>query len=80
MFHVSSVYVYISCVSNHPVTHHGSQSAGVLNMVFHLRRNRVLLLNTTTDIINFWQDEETETKNTVELAKEKFPGVVFQGA
>lgn len=41
------------------------------------RRNRVLLLNLTTDVINFWQDEAT--KHTIEEAKEKYPQVLFQG-
>lgn len=40
-------------------------------------RNRVLLLNLTTDVINFWQDEET--KHTIDEAKEKYPAVQFQG-
>ncbi len=41
-------------------------------------RDRVLLLNKTTEVINFWQDEET--KHTVEEAREKFPDCQFEGA
>jgi hypothetical protein len=37
------------------------------------------MLNATTDIINYWQDEE-EPKGTLEGAREKFPDVTFQGA
>ena len=37
----------------------------------------MLLLNLTTDIINFWQDETT--KHTMEEAQTKYPQVMFQG-
>jgi 30S ribosomal protein 3 len=40
-------------------------------------RNRVLLLNLTTDVINFWQDEAT--KHSIDEAREKYPQVQFQG-
>lgn len=40
-------------------------------------RNRVLLLNQTTEVINFWQDEEK--KHSIDEAREKFPQVLFQG-
>lgn len=40
-------------------------------------RNRVLLLNLATDVINFWQDEAK--KHTIEEAQEKYPQVSFQG-
>lgn len=42
-----------------------------------LCRNRVLLLNLATDVINFWQDEAK--KHTIEEAREKYPQVQFQG-
>lgn len=41
-------------------------------------RDRVLLLNRTTEVINFWQDEGT--KHTVEKAREKFPDCVFSSS
>lgn len=41
-------------------------------------RDRVLLLNQCTDVINFWQEEERKT--TIEDARAKYPGIVFQGA
>ncbi len=40
-------------------------------------RNRVLLLNLATDVINFWQDEAK--KHTIEEAQEKYPQVAFHG-
>lgn len=39
---------------------------------------RVLLLNKTTEVINFWQDEAT--KHTVEEAREMFEDCHFEGA
>lgn len=41
-------------------------------------RDKILLLNRTTEVINFWQDEET--KHTIDEAKEKFPDCSFSGA
>lgn len=41
-------------------------------------RERVLLLNKTTEVINFWQDEAE--KHTVEEAREKFDDCHFEGA
>lgn len=40
-------------------------------------RDRVLLLNQTTEVINFWQDEEN--KHTLEEAKEAFESCRFDG-
>lgn len=40
-------------------------------------RDKVLLLNKTTEVINFWQDEEK--KHTLQEAQEKFPECKFQG-
>ncbi|CAL8468497.1 g8037 [Coccomyxa elongata] len=40
-------------------------------------RDKVLLLNKTTEVINFWQDEEK--KHTLQEAQEKFPDCKFQG-
>lgn len=42
-----------------------------------LRRDKVLLLNKTTEVINFWQDEEK--KHTLQEAQEKFQDCKFQG-
>ncbi|KAK9843982.1 hypothetical protein WJX81_000959 [Elliptochloris bilobata] len=39
-------------------------------------RDKVLLLNKTTEVINFWQEE---TKHTLDEAKEQFPDCEFQG-
>ena len=44
----------------------------------HVCRDRVLLLNQCTDVINFWQEEERKT--TIEDARSKYPSIVFQGA
>ena len=41
-------------------------------------RDRVLLLNRTTEVINFWQDEGA--KHSVEEAREKFPDCVFSSS
>ena len=41
-------------------------------------RDRVLLLNRTTEVINFWQDEGV--KHSVEEAREKFPDCVFSSS
>lgn len=43
----------------------------------HGRRNRVLLMNQATDIINFWQEEDRKT--TIEDARARYPNVFFQG-
>lgn len=40
-------------------------------------RNRVLLMNQATDIINFWQEEDRKT--TIEDARARYPNVFFQG-
>lgn len=40
-------------------------------------RDKVLLLNQTTEVINFWQDEET--KHTMQEAREEFAGCKFDG-
>jgi len=37
----------------------------------------VLLLNQTTEVINFWQDEN---KHSLEEARNKFPNAKFQGS
>lgn len=41
-------------------------------------RDKVLLLNKTTEVINFWQDEEK--KHSLEEAQAQFPDCKFQGA
>ncbi len=41
-------------------------------------RDKVLLLNKTTEVINFWQDEEK--KHSLEEARAAFPDCKFQGA
>ena len=41
-------------------------------------RDKVLLLNKTTEVINFWQDEEK--KHSLEEAQAAFPDCKFQGA
>ena len=41
-------------------------------------RDKVLLLNRTTEVINFWQDEEQ--KHTLAEAQERFPDSKFLGA
>lgn len=41
-------------------------------------RDKIILLNKTTEIINFWQD--SEVKKTVAEAKEAFPDCTFQGS
>jgi 30S ribosomal protein 3 len=41
-------------------------------------RDTVLMLNTTTEVINFWQEEGE--KHTIEEAREKFPDCEFLGA
>ena len=41
-------------------------------------RDKIILLNKTTEIINFWQD--SETKKTVEEARAAFPDCMFQGS
>ncbi|PSC70211.1 putative chloroplast RF65 [Micractinium conductrix] len=40
-------------------------------------REKVLLLNTTTEVINYWQDEN---KHSLEEARAAFPGCKFQGS
>jgi len=40
-------------------------------------RERIMLMNRTTEVINFWQEEET--RHTLEEAREKFPECVFMG-
>lgn len=42
-----------------------------------LHRDKVLLLNKTTEVINFWQDDEK--KHSLEEAQEKFPDCKFSG-
>eukprot|EP00892_Ulva_mutabilis_P000491 jgi/Ulvmu1/10442/UM062_0039.1 len=39
---------------------------------------RITLLNDSTEVINFWQDEED--KHTIEEAREKFPHITFYGS
>lgn len=39
---------------------------------------RITLLNDSTEVINFWQDEEA--KHTIEEAREKFPHITFYGS
>lgn len=41
-------------------------------------RDKIILLNKTTEIINFWQD--SEKKKTIAEAKEAFPDCMFQGS
>ena len=41
-------------------------------------RDKVLLLNKTTEVINYWQDEEK--KHSLEEAQAHFPECRFQGA
>ena len=40
-------------------------------------RDKIILLNKATEIINFWQDNEP--KKTVDEAREAFPDCTFQG-
>jgi len=39
-------------------------------------RDKVLLLNKTTEVINFWQEE---TKHSLQEARDQFPDCEFQG-
>ena len=41
-------------------------------------RDKVLLLNKTTEVINFWQDEEQ--KHSLTEAQERFPDCKFSGS
>eukprot|EP00803_Ostreobium_quekettii_P003986 evm.model.scf_129.10 EVM.evm.TU.scf_129.10 scf_129:102520-105821(+) len=41
-------------------------------------RDRILLLNKTTEVINYWQDEQT--KHSIQDAQAKFPDCSFFGA
>lgn len=41
-------------------------------------RDKIILLNKTTEIINFWQD--SEVKKTVDEARTQFPDCMFQGS
>lgn len=41
-------------------------------------RDRVTLLNRTTEVINFWQDDAA--KHTVEEARDKFPDCTFSSS
>ena len=41
-------------------------------------RDKIILLNKTTEIINFWQD--SEVKKTVEEARAAFPDCMFSGS
>jgi 30S ribosomal protein 3 len=41
-------------------------------------RDKVLLLNRTTEVINFWQSEGE--KHTLAEAQEQFPDCTFMGA
>ena len=41
-------------------------------------RDKIILLNKTTEIINFWQD--SEKKKSVAEAKAAFPDCMFQGS
>lgn len=41
-------------------------------------RDKILLLNKTTEVINYWQDEAS--KHSLADAKAKFPDCRFQGA
>ena len=41
-------------------------------------RDKIILLNKTTEIINFWQD--SEVKKTVEEARTAFPDCMFSGS
>ena len=43
-----------------------------------VRRDKVLLLNRTTEVINFWQDEEQ--KHSISEAQERFPDCKFLGS
>ncbi len=45
-------------------------------LAFH--RDKVLLLNKTTEVINYWQDEEK--KHTLQEVQEAFPDCKFQGS
>ena len=38
--------------------------------------DRISLLNTCTEVINFWQDEK---KHSIEEAREQYPQCTFQG-
>lgn len=54
------------------------RSVHVLKAVSGCCRERVLLLNKTTEVINFWQDEGE--KHTVEEARQKFDDCHFEGS
>ena len=54
------------CIYTHPLCAHP------------ICRDKIILLNKTTEIINFWQD--SEVKKTVAEAKEAFPDCTFQGS
>ena len=56
-------------------SHHTEVKHELLHMAC---RDKVLLLNKTTEVINFWQDEEK--KHSLEEAQAQFPDCKFQGA
>ena len=51
---------------------------GALTLQMLECRDKIILLNKTTEIINFWQD--SEKKKTIAEAKEAFPECMFQGS
>lgn len=53
-------------------------SYGMLSIIDVCCRDKIILLNQATEIINFWQDNEP--KKTVEEARAAFPDCTFQGA
>jgi 30S ribosomal protein 3 len=50
----------------------------LLQAMCALYRDKVLLLNKTTEVINYWQDEEK--KHTLQEVQEAFPDCKFQGS
>ena len=73
----------LACSAAWLSTHHGDASIThfhtgcILTILSPLpsHRDKVILLNRLTEVINFWQAEDT--KHTVEEARQKFPDCAF---